>query len=152
MKVVPLTMSQINWPNLIQSSIDIIGRSPVVMLDQERNSDRSAYAFTVALSELKYPAQNTNRAIQTGLGYLEHLYIGFLVECNLSESAILCPFEGLVSSCFQGNRKDLLIISGTLLEWVTTINQTKGPVERVDFLVNVSNWLKKLSIKELINE
>lgn len=152
MKVVPLTLSQINWPNLLQSSIDIIGRSPVARLDEERNSERSAYAFAAALSELKYPAQNTNRAIQTGLGYLEHLYIGFLVECSMSESDILCPFEGLVSSRFQGNRKDLVIISGTLLDWVSIINQTKGPVERVDFLAQVSSWLNKLSIKELINE
>lgn len=151
MKTVPLTMSQINWPNLLQSSIDVTGRSPVAMLDQERISERSAYAFVAALNELKYPGQNTGDAIRIGIGYFQHLYIGFLVECNLPEAEILSPFEGLVVSAFPGSRRDLLIISGTLLEWVSIINQTKGPAIRMEFLAQVASWLIKLSLKELID-
>jgi hypothetical protein len=151
MKVVPLTMSQINWPNLLDSAKGIFGRSPVSMLDEERNSERGAYAFAAALSELKYPGQSTSQALQYGIGYFAHLYLGFLVECSMQEADILCPFEGLASSRFQGNRRDLLVISGTLLEWITLINQTKQPLERTEFLTQASSWINKLSLRELIN-
>jgi hypothetical protein len=123
-QVIPISMTQVDWPSYLRFCIDTTGRSISRDLDAANVELKGPFAFIASLSSFKGDSIHPNNAVR-GAGFLlRHFSFGFLVTCTESCRADIQSVSEL--SIDQGYHKDiggeqLYLMSGTLFQWRSTI-------------------------------
>lgn len=123
-EVIPVTMTQVDWPSYLRVCMDILHRSPSRDLDAARIELKGPFAFIASLAAFKGFQEHPNTSVRQAGFLLRHFSFGFLVTCTEICRADIQSVSDL--SVDQAYNKDiggeqLYLMSGTLFEWRTAI-------------------------------
>lgn len=114
--VIPLTMPQISWPAFIEQCQEVLGCSPTRKLDKKGIGLLDPRAFVLAAN------MENKDSMREGLRLVS---FSFLVEGTVSTFLDIAKYFDL-EIFFKENpktSKGLMILSGTLLQWIVAIKQ-----------------------------
>lgn len=161
MKVVPLSVTQINWMQFITTATEVVGRSPMRSIDAANVKPGDPFSFIAALRELDTPGISPRDAVRIPSVYLEHVSVGFLVHVSASEEWHIGSLPLIRRVDIDGKdipRQEpdkLILLSGTLFEWRTVVSviltRTDDYIQR-ELFNKIYLWFKQFNLRELFDE
>ena len=162
MQIVPLSMTQVNWPDYVSVTYKHVGHSPTRSLDGVGIKPGDPYSFLASLAELEVEGTDPRIGVLSANHTLAHVHLSFLCVLNASEQNALRNIPTLDISFIDGkeeydsSRVDLMIISGTLLQWQLVIpmmlegfDLSRVTFVRRTFFNHIYNWIVKFNLKDI---
>ena len=120
MDIVPLTLTQVNWPVFIKTVQDFLGYSPTRGLDDAKIDLKNPVAFLASLDCENDPNTTLRRAAVNNI--LSHSFASFIVIIDDADLIIQISAQRFVH--IRVKRKGsrfLCIMSGTIREWYDSV-------------------------------
>ena len=155
MKVIPLTLQNVNWPQFIKMCQDVLDISPTRGLDDAGIDIENPAAFLGCLDFNNDPKKCIRNSHQIG-NILDMVHYSFAVELTeewvISEIGANTPLHIHASI---NKRKHIMILAGTLTEWKLAIQRiragsTSGVAIRI--LDEIRDHFTMVGLREVFND
>lgn len=116
-KILPLAILSVNWPEYIKLCEETLGFSPTRGLDEARLDIKSPAAYLATLDLENKPLEQLGSGRYTSNSF-DQMFFAFILQADdflLMEIYKECSRLKILSK--RGKRQNLVIISGTMSEW-----------------------------------
>lgn len=127
-EIIPLSVSQVNWPAFNSMCQEVLGVDPLRSLDNEGIDPKDPAAFIAGLGFGESPRQFMRDAKDTNA--LNHVFMSFAAKLPNFLIFILSSKTNLKLLVKQGRQDHLVVLSGTGADWYEAIRV--GCSESVD--------------------
>lgn len=154
-EVIPFMRPMFHRDALSNAAIDTVGIYPFRSVDGAKTWLSEEAEFLVALDHLQTQDRSVWPSIQRAAAlYAQHIRLGFIVICDEITSIALFQ-SNLFISPYQGEDKKLLVVSGTLREFIDFVHARarKESTYEVRFIADAFYLiLAKLKLDDLFCE
>lgn len=154
MEIIPIAVTQPNWPLFIKAVEKTLGYSPTRSLDIAQISIHSAEGFLSALDAFKNQ-DNDPRKIKDFA--LKHVTISFLIVLDTFQYMELLEYTYsniifLRSEEFKSKSEAITITTGSLFNWVKICTELNSTYSLKEFAYKIYETLRKIGFNNIFSD